>query len=127
MENGATLILSGGLYQMLSLNVEPSNTVLLRGASHVLIKRELDTDSKAKIVLDQGVAGLTASQMVFYVEGDDASCGQRHGVADVEDEGDRLVHRYARAHRASPGLLRSAAMCDPCGPSPLCGEVPKWS
>jgi hypothetical protein len=92
VENGATLILSGGLYQMLSLDVDQSGTVLLRGASQVLIKRELDTDSKAKIALDQSVAGLTASQMVFYVEGDDASCSHRRRDGDGDENGAASVH-----------------------------------
>jgi hypothetical protein len=92
VENGATLVLSGGLYQMLSLDLDQSATVLLRGASQVLIKRELDTESKARIVLDQAVAGLTAAQMVFYVEGNDESCSHRRRDGDGDENGAASVH-----------------------------------
>jgi hypothetical protein len=91
VESGATLILTGGQYRMLSLDVAESGVVLLRGASEVLIKRELDTDNKAKIVLDQNVPGLMASQMVFYVEGRDEDCNHGRRNDDGDEHGPAVV------------------------------------
>jgi hypothetical protein len=92
VSNGATLILTGGLYQMLSIDVDPSGTILFRGASEVRVKTELETGSKAKIILDQTVAGLRASQIVFYVLGSDANCSHNDRDDDGDDNGPASVH-----------------------------------
>jgi hypothetical protein len=85
VKNGGTLILTGGLYQLRSLDLDQGARVLFRAPTQVRIKTELHTRSKAKIVHDPIVPGLSASQMVIYVEGDDNSCG--HGD-DSDDDGD---------------------------------------
>jgi hypothetical protein len=89
VSQGGTLVLSGGIYHMLSLDVDQLATVLFRGATELRIKTELDTGAKAKLILDQSVAGLKASQMIVYVEGDDFAC-QHSGTAD--DDGDDSGH-----------------------------------
>ena len=89
---GATLVLTGGLYQMLSLDVDEQATVLFRGPSELRIKTELDTNNKSKLVLDQSVAGLKASQMVIYVEGADQACAHDGRDEDGRDNGAASVH-----------------------------------
>ena len=92
VENGATLILTGGLYQVLSIDVDPQGTILFRGASEVRVKTELETGSKAKLILDQTVSGLRASQIVFYVLGADANCSHHDRDDDGDDNGPASVH-----------------------------------
>ena len=60
----ATLVLAGGLYQMLALDLDEEATVEARGASEVRIKDELDTDSGARTIVDPKVPGLHASSLV---------------------------------------------------------------
>jgi hypothetical protein len=85
IRQGGVLVLTGGLYQMLALDVDKQATVLFHGATEIRIKTDLDTGAKTKLILDQTVPGLRASQMVIYVEGDD-HVGQRAG--DPDDDGD---------------------------------------
>lgn len=65
VKHGGTLILTGGLYQILSLDVAQKARVLFKVATEIRIKTELDTNAKAKLVLDPGVPGLSASQVVI--------------------------------------------------------------
>ena len=81
---GGTLVLTGGVYQMLSLDLDQSATVLFHAATQLLIKTELDSGSKATLIPDPAVAGLRASQMVIYVEGRDENCR----YLDADDDGD---------------------------------------
>ena len=90
VDEEGTLVLTGGLYQMRSLQVSEKARVVLRGASEVRILTELDTRAKAQIVLDQSVANLSASQMVFFVAGRDADCRHNHG-SDGDGDGARQV------------------------------------
>jgi hypothetical protein len=92
VSNGGTLILTGGLYQVFSIDVDQQGTILFRGASEVRVKTELETGSKAKIILDQSVAGLRASQVVFYVLGADSSCAHSDRDDDGDDNGPASVH-----------------------------------
>ena len=85
----ATLILTGGLYQMLSLNVDQAATVIFRAATEVRIKDELATDNKAKMIPDPASAGLSASNLVIYVAGTDDRCS--HDGRD-DESGDRGGH-----------------------------------
>jgi hypothetical protein len=85
--NGGTLILTGGLYQMLSLDVDQNATVLFRAATELRIKTEMETLSKSKLVVDSTVAGLMASNIVIYVEGDDTLGRHDDGDADGDDAG----------------------------------------
>jgi hypothetical protein len=89
---GGTLVLTGGRYQMLSLDLDRSATVLFRAASEMRVKTELDTAAKAKLVLDPSAAGLRASQIVIYVEGRDDSCRHFEPDDDGDDAGPTSVH-----------------------------------
>jgi len=84
VESGATLVLTGGLYQVRSLGVGQNATIRFRAATELRIKTDLDTAAKARLILDPGVTGLRASQMVIYVEGTDET-GRR---GDRDDDGD---------------------------------------
>jgi hypothetical protein len=75
--------LSGGLYQLSSLDVDQSATVLFHAATEIRIKTELDTGAKSKLILDPSVTGLKASQMVINVAGDDSVC--QHSGIDAPD------------------------------------------
>ena len=128
---GGTLVLTGGLYQVASIDLDASATIWSsarrpRSAS----RRARHSKAKAKLILDPSVPGLTASQVVIYVAGRDEDCrrigadddGDDAGpvavhigaqnvvqanifatrgtdLAEVEDPGDRGIHRPARAHR----------------------------
>jgi len=91
--SNATLILTGGSvpYQMLSLDVDASATVIFRGATEIRIATELDTDNKARMILDPAATGLKASDVVIYVGGSDDNC--RHDGHDAEsgDDGSAAV------------------------------------
>jgi hypothetical protein len=87
VENGGTLILTGGLYQMLSLDVDQNATVQFEAATEIRVKNEMETLARSKLILDPAVAGLTASQIVIYVEGDDTLGRHDDGDADGDDAG----------------------------------------
>jgi hypothetical protein len=83
----ATLILTGGVYQMRSLDVDASATIIFRGAAELRIATELDTDNKARMILDPAASGLKASDVVLYVGGSDDSCGHDGHDAESGDNG----------------------------------------
>jgi PKD repeat protein len=86
-----TLILTGGTYQIRSLDVDQSATVIFRGATEIRIATELDTDNKAKMILDPAASGLKASDVVFYVGGDDNACAHDGHDAESGDGGSSAV------------------------------------
>src|SRR5438067_7454921 len=69
VDNGATLRLSGGLYQFVSLDVDQGGTVLFQAAVQLNIQTYLDADSRSNLILDPAAAGLRASHVVLYVAG----------------------------------------------------------
>lgn len=78
----ATLILSGGTYQVASLDIRQDARVLFRGPSQVLVKNEMDANARSYIGPDPGVAGLRARDIRIVVAGADDK-GRRHS----EDRG----------------------------------------
>jgi hypothetical protein len=89
---GATLVLAGGMYQMLSLDLSRSATVIFRAATEIRVKTELDSMAGAKLVPDPSIPGLSASQMVIYVEGLDEVCHHLDPDDDGDDIGPTSVH-----------------------------------
>jgi hypothetical protein len=89
---GATLVLAGGLYQMLSLDVDQSATVVFHAAAEIRTKTELDADNKAKMMLDPAVTGLKASQVVIYVAGQNADGKHAAPDSDGDDGGAAVVN-----------------------------------
>ena len=65
---------------------------MFRGASDVRVKRELDSDARARIIVDTSVPGLTASKVVVYVEGADAFCHHDGHGPDGDAGGPAAVH-----------------------------------
>lgn len=90
--NGGRLILSGGLYELASLDVLVSATVQIRGAAEIRILGALKTASKAKLVIDRTVAGLTAADVAVYVQGSDAQATAAGADADGDNAGPVAVH-----------------------------------
>lgn len=93
VKNGATLTLTGGLYQIHALDVDAKGTVLFRAPTEIRVKTELATNAKVRLILDPGVAGLSASQVVIYVAGHDHSClHDGDSDDDGDDAGRTVVH-----------------------------------
>lgn len=72
-----TLILTGGIYHISSLDLRQKTKLYFAGPAEVRIKDEMDTDFKAYIGPGPSAQNLQASQIVFYVEGNDDQ-GRRH-------------------------------------------------
>jgi Tol biopolymer transport system component len=85
-----TMILSAGAYTFESLDVDDNATVLFRGAVHIRIRRELDTDHHSRLIAD-AAAGVAASDVLIEVLGGDAACEHR-GLADDDEPGPTVVH-----------------------------------
>jgi hypothetical protein len=93
VEQGATLVLTGGLYEVASLDLDNGAAVIARGATEIRIERELDAGAGSRLMPDQTVAGLGAADLVVYVAGDDDSC--RHTPIpdlDGDNAGRTSVH-----------------------------------
>ncbi len=88
---GGTLVLAGGLYQIRSLELDQSATVLFHAATEIRIKVELDSMARARLILDPSVPGLRASQMVIYVQGGDEGCHDLGPDDDGDDAGPASV------------------------------------
>ena len=89
---GGTLILSGGLYQVESVDLAVSATLLFHSATELRVRTELDTRAKAKLIVDPAVSGLTASQIVIYVAGRDQDCHRIEADDDGDDAGPVTVN-----------------------------------
>lgn len=66
-----TLILTGGIYHILTLDIRQEAKLLFKGPSEMRIKNEMDTDAKTIIGPDASAPTLQASQIIFYVQGTD--------------------------------------------------------
>ncbi len=91
VETGATLRLAGGLYQLVSLDVDHDATVLFQAAIQLRIQRSLDADSAAKLILDSAATGLRASQVVIYVKGTNDGCANDSKDSVDKDSGGPAV------------------------------------
>ena len=89
---GGTLVLNGGLYQVKSIELAASATILFRAATELRVSTELSSKAKAKLILDPSVTGLRASQVVIYVAGRDEDCHDFEADDDGDDAGPVTVH-----------------------------------
>ena len=89
---GGTLVLTGGLYQVESIDLAASATIVFRAATELRVKTELASRAKAKLILDPSVPGLKASQVVIYVAGRDEDCRRVEADDDGDDAGPVTVH-----------------------------------
>jgi hypothetical protein len=67
--NGAVLILTGGLYQLRSLDLDPKATVLFNAATEVRLGLGLNTAANARIIANPANPRLGASHLVVYAAG----------------------------------------------------------
>jgi hypothetical protein len=77
VKSRGTLILTGGIYEVSSLDIREDTNILFKGATQVRVKNEMDTDAKTYIGPDASAPTLKASQIIFYAEGTDDR-GRRH-------------------------------------------------
>jgi hypothetical protein len=89
--NGGTLVLTGGLYQLFSLDLDQTATVLFEAPSEVRIALSLTSRARAKVTVDPAVPGLRASQITIYVDGLDANCPDVEPDDDGDDAGPTAV------------------------------------
>lgn len=71
VKNRGTLILTGGIYELSSLDIRQDTNVLFQGPAEVRVKNEFDTDARTYIGPGASAPSLSASQIVFYAEGTD--------------------------------------------------------
>ena len=88
----ATLILTGGRYDFVSLDVDQNATVLFRAATDLRITTELDTDDKSKLIVDPSVSGLSAANVLITVLGGDIECRHEGHGSDGDDAGQTVAH-----------------------------------
>jgi hypothetical protein len=94
---GGTLVLNGGLYQVESVDLGASATIVFRAATELRVKTELDSRAKAKLIVDPSVPGLKASQVVIYVAGRDEDGHRLEADDDGDDAGPVTVHIGAQS------------------------------
>ena len=131
---GGTLVLNGGLYQVESIDLGASATIVFRAASELRVRDGAQLESEGEAdprSVGTGTDGVARRDLrgrprrgMSSLRGRRrwrrcrtgrgphrrAECrageylrGARDGVAQVEDTGDRCVHRRARAHRRERG------------------------
>lgn len=71
VKEGGTLILTGGVYHVNTLDIRGKTDILFRAPSQLRVKNEMDTDNGTYIGPDPSLPGLTASDIVIYVAGTD--------------------------------------------------------
>ena len=78
-----------------SLDLDDQATVIVRAATELRIKTDLDGDGRVRLLVDPTVPGLKASQAVIYVEGADDDChhdfGGEYAPTIVEFGGGSIV------------------------------------
>ncbi len=70
VKRGGTLIFSGGLYQIKLIDARKNTKLLFQATSEVRVKESARSKSGSTVGADSG-ANLTASDILFYVEGTD--------------------------------------------------------
>jgi hypothetical protein len=91
VERSGTLILTGGLYQVLSIDLDDQATILVRGATDLRVKAELSGGWKVRIVADSSHP-IDASDIRISVGGTDAVCGHDGFGPDGDNAGPAAVH-----------------------------------
>ncbi|MDO8636698.1 MAG: Ig domain-containing protein, partial [Dehalococcoidia bacterium] len=90
VQNGGTLILTGGLYQVSALDIRTETKVLFKAKSEVRVKNEMDSDAKTYIGPDPSLPNLKAHDIVFYIGGADDK-GRKHDDDHDKDKKDEEV------------------------------------
>jgi hypothetical protein len=71
VNHDATLILTGGVYQIEKLDVRQDARLYFTAPAEVRVKNEMDTDARAYIGPAPSAPSLSAAQIIFYCEGVD--------------------------------------------------------
>jgi hypothetical protein len=64
----------------------------VHAATEVRVQTELNSKSKAKLIVDPSVPGLTVSKVVIYVAGRDEDCHRIEADDDGDDAGPVAVN-----------------------------------
>jgi hypothetical protein len=95
ISSGATLILTGGVYQIETLDIRQNAHLYFTAASEVRVNNEMDTDSGSFIGPAPSAPSLQASQIIFYVAGVDDGTGLTPSAADIGQNNTILANIYA--------------------------------
>lgn len=95
VNNKGTLKLTGGLYQVSSLDIRQEANIFCLAQTEVRVKIEMDTDAKAFIGPDASVPSLQASQIIFYVEGADGGGGLSPTAVQIGERNTVVANIYA--------------------------------
>jgi hypothetical protein len=106
-----TLLLRGGIYQLQNLDLGTRSSILAMGLVEVHVRGELSASSRVTIANDPLVAAaLPASQIVFWVAGEDSQCrhgGTHHGHESEAARGEHDEAAPAAVHIGNQSLIKA--------------------
>jgi|GEM_PF-1335893 len=102
VKDHGVLILTGGVYELSSLDIRQDTRILFNGSAEVRVKNEMDTDARTYIGPHPSATSLKASQIVFYVAGPDDR-GRHH------DEDDDLTPTAVQIGQRNTAFLNIVA------------------
>lgn len=107
---GATLELTGGVYNVRSITMtDPGGRILFGGASEVRVAERLVTRQEAVVGPAEG-SGVAPSEVVFYVAGEDEPRGSRREAVSLDQDNTIRANVYA-----PNGTLRIGQRADATG------------
>jgi hypothetical protein len=107
---GATLELTGGVYNVRSITMtEPGGKILFGGASEVRVAERVVTRQEAVVGPADG-SGAAPSEIVFYVAGTDAGNGSRPEAVSIDQD-----NTIGASFYAPNGTLRIGQRADATG------------
>lgn len=107
---GATLELTGGVYNVRSITMtEPGGKVLFGGAAEVRVAERVVTRQQAVVGPADG-SGVAPSEIVFYVAGTDAGNGSRPEAVSIDQD-----NTIGASFYAPNGTLRIGQRADATG------------
>lgn len=93
---GGTLILTGGVYQLGGIAMEPASRLLFRGASELRLRDRLSIGREAHVGPEEG-SGLDGGDAILYVgglDGDDGVLGSTPPAAWIDRDGSFRANLY---------------------------------
>ncbi len=95
VNHDATLILTGGIYQMEKLDIRQDAKLHFTGATEMRVKNEMDTDASAFIGPAPSASSLTASDIKFFCEGADDGGDLAATVVQIGERNTVIGNIYA--------------------------------
>ena len=95
VNHDATLILTGGVYHVESLDIRQDAKLHFTAPAEVRVKNEMDTDAQAFIGPAPAAPSLTASQIIFYIEGMDDGSELTSTAAQIGERNTVIANFYA--------------------------------